>query len=175
MGQPISSKTSQHNNSEYAGCHESERHTDLLLKAPVKQAIRLVQHQPAQLLSAEGLRVLQVVQQPQARWQQAPLLSCLCEYMTSMVEDAPIFCSKPRSSRRSASSRTSQRSSSVWKDCVFCRWSSSRPGVATSTVTPLRSRAFSFALFSPPCMLPPTCRQHKAPPQWFTMTSIAEG
>ena len=67
MGQPISSKTSQRYNSEYAGCHESERHTNLLLKAQVKQAISLVQNQPAQLLCAEGLRVLQVVRQPQAQ------------------------------------------------------------------------------------------------------------
>ena len=39
---------------------------------------------------------------------------------------APIFCWKPRSSSRSASSRTSQCSGLTSKDAVFCRWSSSR-------------------------------------------------
>jgi len=76
---------------------------------------------------------------------------------------APIFCSKPRSSRRSASSSTSQRSSDVRKAAVLARWSSSRPGVATSTVTPLRSRAFSLPRDSPPSTAPPTCTRARAP------------
>jgi hypothetical protein len=64
--------------------------------------------------------------------------------------------SKPMSSRRSASSSTSQRSASTRKLCVAPRWSSRRPGVLTSSVTPLRSRAFSLFFFSPPISEPVT-------------------
>ena len=41
---------------------------------------------------------------------------------------APIFCSKPRSRRRSASSRTSQRSSSVRKACRVLQVVQQAPG-----------------------------------------------
>lgn len=68
-----------------------------------------------------------------------------------------IFCSKPRSSSLSASSRMSHFSSFTWKARVFSRWSSRRPGEATTTESPFRSRAFSLALFSPPVIAPHTC------------------
>lgn len=41
------------------------------------------------------------------------------------------------------------------------RWSMSRPGVATSSVTPLRRRAFSWPLCSPPIRMPGTSQQKR--------------
>ena len=57
---------------------------------------------------------------------------------------------------RSASSRTNQRHLPILNDDVFCRWSRRRPGVETRIGTPLRSRAFSCDLFSPPVSSPDT-------------------
>mmetsp|Transcript_5006 Transcript_5006/g.22584 ORF Transcript_5006/g.22584 Transcript_5006/m.22584 type:complete len:217 (+) Transcript_5006:503-1153(+) len=64
--------------------------------------------------------------------------------------------SNPTSSMRSASSSTSHRSRSALNAVVLRRWSNSLPGVATNTLTPFRSLAFSFCLFSPPITPPHT-------------------
>ena len=64
--------------------------------------------------------------------------------------------SNPTSSIRSASSSTSHRSRSALNAVVLRRWSNSLPGVATNTLTPFRSLAFSFCLFSPPITPPHT-------------------
>mmetsp|Transcript_9818 Transcript_9818/g.30309 ORF Transcript_9818/g.30309 Transcript_9818/m.30309 type:complete len:238 (-) Transcript_9818:904-1617(-) len=66
--------------------------------------------------------------------------------------------SKPMSSSRSASSITTV--SRLWcaNAAVLFRWSSRRPGVATSTVIPLRRRAFSLWRSSPPWMAPTTMK-----------------
>lgn len=60
------------------------------------------------------------------------------------------------SRRRSASSKMSHLRESLRKHLVVLRWSSRRPGVHTSTVTPLRRRAFSLLRRSPPDRLPGT-------------------
>ncbi len=73
--------------------------------------------------------------------------------------------SKPRSSSRSASSSTSHSSRLYSKHSVFFRWSTSRPGVATTSGTPLRSRAFSAFFFSPPMSEPVTS-------QWKGVTTF---
>mmetsp|Transcript_1378 Transcript_1378/g.4243 ORF Transcript_1378/g.4243 Transcript_1378/m.4243 type:complete len:210 (-) Transcript_1378:396-1025(-) len=67
-----------------------------------------------------------------------------------------ICFSKPMSRRRSTSSRMTKRRFVLLNASVVCRWSSSLPGVATSTEIPFRSRAFSDLRFSPPVMHPAT-------------------
>lgn len=64
--------------------------------------------------------------------------------------------SKPKSKSLSASSKISHESLFIEKLCVFLRWSNSLPGVATSTLTPFRRRAFSDFFFSPPINVPGT-------------------
>ena len=56
---------------------------------------------------------------------------------------------KPMSSMRSASSSTRIE---TWLNItvLFCTWSSSRPGVATRTSTPLRSSAICAFMSTPP-------------------------
>ncbi|KAL1845321.1 hypothetical protein VTK73DRAFT_690 [Phialemonium thermophilum] len=58
--------------------------------------------------------------------------------------------SKPISIMRSPSSRTSQRTAETSRTRVWSRWSARRPGVAMRRLTPLRRRAFSAFLLSPP-------------------------
>ena len=61
-----------------------------------------------------------------------------------------IECWKPRSSNRSASSKTKWAQKENFHAAVVCAWSAMRPGVPTRSATPLRSRAFSALRFSPP-------------------------
>mmetsp|Transcript_92879 Transcript_92879/g.266212 ORF Transcript_92879/g.266212 Transcript_92879/m.266212 type:complete len:227 (-) Transcript_92879:137-817(-) len=51
---------------------------------------------------------------------------------------------KPSSNRRSASSKMTISSSSMWTDCVLSKWSSMRPGVATTMSGCIR-RAFAWS------------------------------
>ena len=84
---------------------------------------------------------------------------CAARAPRSAATTCAICGPKPRSISRSASSSTSQRSparAGAPSATVVRRWSSRRPGVATSSDTPLRRRAFSALRFSPPATSPGT-------------------
>ena len=65
-----------------------------------------------------------------------------------------ISSSNPISRMRSASSTTRQARLRKTKPLVFCRWSSRRPGVDTSRLTPLTSRSASVRRLAPPITRP---------------------
>lgn len=80
--------------------------------------------------------------------------------------------SKPKSRRRSASSRMSHLIESLRKHLVVLRWSNSRPGVQTRIVTPFRRRAFSLFRRSPPDMLPGTSQMKGRTTRVRTLTGF---
>ncbi|KAH3664248.1 hypothetical protein OGAPHI_004600 [Ogataea philodendri] len=67
-----------------------------------------------------------------------------------------ILSSKPSSISLSPSSRTTYLICERFRFWVCSIWSTSLPGVATRTLTPLRNRAFSDFFFSPPITFPAT-------------------
>ena len=77
-----------------------------------------------------------------------------------------ISSSKPTSRILSASSITSAFIFLNIKPFVFCKWSSRRPGVAISKLTPLESFSASALLLAPPMTTPYVC-------EWWAISSRA--